>query len=261
MQVPILNLFTTWKDLLRQLVGREIKARYKQSILGYAWVLIVPLIRLIVMSVVFSLFFRIKTDPIPYPLFLFTALVPWTFTASGIGAATSSLIANGSLITKIKLPREIFPTAAILVKGVDFLLSLVVLGLLMIYYQFPVHITIIALPVIMAIQFLLILGVSFFLSAINVFYRDIENLLEVILMVWMYLTPVIYPPEFIPEQYMQLFNLNPMMGIVNAYRNVMLWGVWPPIESFAYAVGISLALLFAGFAFFKSRAKYFADVL
>jgi hypothetical protein len=123
MQLPILNLFTTWRDLLRQLTAREIKARYKQSILGYAWVLIVPLVRLIVMSIVFSMFFRIKTDPIPYPLFLFAALVPWTFVSSGISAATGSLVANGSLITKIKLPREIFPTAAILVKGVDFLLS------------------------------------------------------------------------------------------------------------------------------------------
>jgi lipopolysaccharide transport system permease protein len=261
MQLPILNLFTTWRDLLRQLTAREIKARYKQSILGYAWVLIVPLVRLIVMSIVFSMFFRIKTDPIPYPLFLFAALVPWTFVSSGISAATGSLVANGSLITKIKLPREIFPTAAILVKGVDFLLSLLVMGLLMIYYQFPLHITMLALPVIMAIQFLLVLGVSFFLSAINVFYRDVENLLEVFLMVWMYLTPIIYPPEFIPAQYQQLFNLNPMMGIVNAYRNVLLWGVWPPVESFIYAVVISLVLFFSGFAFFKSRAKYFADVL
>lgn len=261
MRLPILNLFTTWKDLLRQLVGREIKARYKQSILGYAWVLLVPLVKLVVMSIVFSLFFRIKTDPIPYPLFLFAALVPWTFTASGVAAATSSLVANGNLITKIKLPREIFPVSAILVKGVDFLLSLVVLGILMIYYQFPLHLTVVALPLIMLVQFILIMGVSFFLSAINVYYRDVENLLEVFLMVWMYLTPVIYPPEYIPAQYQQLFNLNPMMGITNAYRNVLLWGVWPPISSFAYAIGISLFLFFAGFAYFKSKSKYFADVL
>lgn len=261
MRLPILNLFTTWKDLLRQLTGREIKARYKQSILGYAWVVLVPLIKLIVMSVVFSVFFRIKTDPIPYPLFLFAALVPWTFTASGISVATGSLVANGSLITKIKLPREIFPTAAVLVKGVDFLLSMAVMGLLMIYYQFPLHITIIALPLIMMIQFILVMGVSLFLSAINVYYRDIENLLEVIMMVWMYLTPVVYPPEYIPAQYQQLFNLNPMMGIVNAYRNVILWGVWPPLESFAYAVVISLILFFGGFTYFKHKSKYFADVL
>lgn len=261
MKIPIVNLFTTWKDLLGQLTAREIKARYKQSILGYAWVLLVPLVRLIVMSVVFSLFFRISTDPIPYPLFLFAALVPWTFTSSAVATATSSLVANGNLITKIKLPREIFPVAAILVKGVDFLLSLVVLGLLMLYFQFPLHITVVALPIIMVVQFILVAGVSLFLAAINVYYRDVENLLEVIMMVWMYLTPVIYPPEFIPEQYMQLFNLNPMMGIVNAYRNVLLWGVWPPVESFAYAVGISLLLFFTGFAFFKSKSKYFADVL
>lgn len=261
MKLPIVDLFTTWKDLLGQLTAREIKARYKQSILGYAWVLLVPLVRLVVMSIVFSLFFRITTDPIPYPLFLFAALVPWTFTASGVSAATSSLVANGSLITKIKLPREIFPTAAILVKGVDFLLSLVVLALLMVYFRFPLHLTVVALPLIMFVQFILVMGVSLFLSAINVFYRDVENLLEVIMMVWMYLTPVIYPPEFIPARYQSLFNLNPMMGIVNAYRNVLLWGVWPPLTSFTYAVVISLVLFFTGYAFFKAKSKYFADVL
>jgi len=261
MKLPIVNLFTTWKDLLKQLVAREIKARYKQSVLGYAWVLLVPLVKLIVMSVVFSFFFRVKTDPIPYPLFLFAALVPWTFTANGIAAATSSLVANGNLITKIKLPKEIFPVSAILVKGVDFLLSLVVLVLLMIYFQFPFQLTLLYLPIIFLIQFLLVMGVSLFLSAINVFYRDVENVLDVFLMVWMYLTPVIYPPEFIPEQFRQLFNMNPMMGITNAYRNVMLWGVAPPLESFGYAVVISLLLFFGGFFFFKNRARYFADVL
>jgi ABC-type polysaccharide/polyol phosphate export permease len=229
--------------------------------LGYAWVILVPLVKLIVMSIVFSLFFRIKTDPIPYPLFLFAALVPWTLTAAGVGAATGSLVGNASLITKIKLPREIFPVTAILVKGVDFILSMVVLLVLIAVFQYPFHITWLWVPLIFVVQYLLVAGVSFFLSAINVFYRDIENLLEVFLMVWMYLSPVFYPPEFIPEQYQQLFHLNPMMGIVNAYRNVILWGVPPAFNSFAYAVVLSLLLFIGGYAFFKQRSKYFADVL
>lgn len=261
MKIPILNLFTTWKDLLRQLVGREIKARYKQSILGYAWVLLVPLVKLVVMSIVFSLFFRIKTDPIPYPLFLFAALVPWTFTANAISVATGSLVDNGSLITKIKLPREIFPASAILVKGLDFVISLGVLLCIMLAYRFPMHVTFLLVPAIALVQFLLIAGISFFLSALNVYYRDIENMMEVFMMVWMYLTPVIYPPEYIPAQYQQLFNLNPMMGIVNAYRNVMLFGELPPVSSFGYAVVLSLLLFFGGYAFFKAKSKYFADVL
>ena len=205
MQLPVINLFTTWRDLLNQLVAREIKARYKQSILGYAWVILVPLVRLVVMSVVFSVFFRIQTEPIPYPLFLFTALVPWTFTASGVSAAAGSLVANTSLITKIKLPVEIFPVSAILVKGVDFVLSLLVLAIIMVFLQAPRHWTVVLMPLIFIVQLLLVMGVSFFLSALNVFYRDVENLMEVILMVWMYLTPVFYPPEFIPAEFAAVF--------------------------------------------------------
>jgi ABC-type polysaccharide/polyol phosphate export permease len=261
MKVPILNLFTTWRDLLDQLVAREIKARYKQSILGYAWVVLVPLIKLVVMTIVFSAFFRIKTDPIPYPLFLFTALVPWTFTAGAVSVATSSLMANSSLITKIKLPREIFPITSILVKVVDFALSFVVLFALMLVFKYPFHLTILLIPVIFLIQFILIMGVSFILSALNVFYRDVENLLEVFLLVWMYMTPVFYPPEFIPAQYQMLFNLNPMMGIINAYRNVVLYGVLPPAMSFGYATVLSILIFLAGYLFFIKRSKYFADVL
>lgn len=255
---PFLN---DWNDLLKQLTVREIKARYKQSVLGYAWVILVPVIRLVVMTVVFSFFLRIKTEPIPYPVFLFTALVPWLFTSSAISAATGSLMANSSLITKVKLPREIFPLSAILVKSVDLLLSAAVLAGLLLIYGIDLKWTVIFIPLIFLVQFILVTGVSLFLSATNVFYRDVENLLEVFLMVWMYLTPIIYPPEFIPERYLPIFNLNPMMGIVNAYRNVILHGVLPPLSSFAYAVVISLLIFFLGYRYFKRRARFFADVL
>jgi ABC-2 type transport system permease protein len=188
-------------------------------------------------------------------------LVPWTFTAGAVSVATGSLIANSSLITKIKLPREIFPITSILVKVVDFALSFVVLFILMIAFQYPFHVTMLLIPVIFLIQFILIMGVSFILSALNVFYRDVENLLEVILLVWMYLTPVFYPPEFIPQKFQMLFNLNPMMGIINAYRNVILWGVLPPAQSFMYATVLSIGIFIAGYTFFLKKSKYFADVL
>lgn len=256
-----LKFYDQWGELIHELTKREIKARYKQSILGYAWVVLVPLLRLTVMSVVFKFFFKVNTGDIPYSLFLFTALVPWTFTASSISAATGSLIANSSLITKIKMPRIIFPLSSILVKLVDLGLSaLVLLGLMLIMGQ-PLHLTVLWVPLIFAVQFIMTLGVALVLSAYNVFYRDVENLLEIFLMMWMYLTPIIYPPEYIPEAWRTLFNLNPMTGIVNAYRNTILYGVPPPWESFGYAVVISVLLFIFGMRFFAKRQKYFADVI
>lgn len=251
----------TYRELLVELVKREIKARYKQSVLGYAWVVLVPLMNLVVLSIVFSFFIRLDTGGIAYPIYLFTALVPWTFTASAISSATGSLSANSSLITKVSLPRVIFPVASVVAKMVDLLLTTLILFGFLIIYGVNLKATILFIPIIFIVQLLLVLGTSFILAAINVFFRDIENVLSVVLMMWMYLTPVIYPPELIPEEFTSLFNLNPMMPIVNAYRNTILHGVAPPWPSFIYASIFSVVIFIVGYIFFKRRAKYFADVI
>lgn len=257
------SVINVWKyrELLLELVKREIKAKYKQSVLGYAWVILVPLIHLIVLTVVFSYLVRIPTGGIPYQVFLFVALVPWMFTANAISAATSSPLINSSLITKIYLPREIFPLSAVFAKTVDLVLSVIILLIILAIFKIPLQSTLIFIPLIFVVQTLLILGVSFILSSINVFFRDVENILGIFLMVWMYLTPVIYPPELIPDYLMPFFNLNPMMGIVNAYRNVILHGVPPPATSFSYAVVFSLIVFFLGFIIYRKRSRYFADVI
>lgn len=257
------SLKSLWqhRELISELVKREIKSRYKQSILGYVWVILVPLINLTVLTIVFSFLFRVQTGDIPYPVYLFVALVPWTFTANAISAATSSLVANSSLITKIYLPREIFPIASVLAKMVDLALSAVILTLLLIVFGLGLHLTLLFIPLILLFQVALILGISFILSSINVFFRDVENVLGVFLMIWMYLTPIIYPPEIIPGRFISIFNLNPMMPLVNAYRNTILYGVAPPWQSFLYAAVISVGVFVVGYIFFKNRAKYFADVI
>jgi len=160
------------KELVGELVKREIKARYKQSILGYAWVILVPVINLVVLSLVFSFFIRIPTGGIPYPIFLFIALVPWIFTAQSISSGTKSLLANKTLITKVYLPREVFPISAILAKLVDFALYSIVLAVLIFAYGVPVHLTAFYVILILLTQIMLILGISFILSAINIFYRE-----------------------------------------------------------------------------------------
>lgn len=255
-----LNLFN-YKDLVVELVKREVLSRYKQSILGYAWVLLVPLLNLAVLSFVFSVFVRIPTGDIPYPIFLFVGLVPWTFTASAITFATSSLVSNSSLITKVYMPQEVFPIASILSKLVDFALTLVVLLGFMLLFNISFQATLLYFPLVFIFHFLFVSGISFILSALNVFYRDVENVISVVITLWMYLTPVIYPQEFIPERFIPIFNLNPMMPIINSYRNIMIYGEPPAWQSFTYASVVSLVVFVFGFWFFKTRSRYFADVV
>ena len=247
--------------LLFQLTQREVKARYKQSFLGYIWVVLVPLARLTVLSFVFSYFFRVDTSPIPYAIFLFTALVPWQFTATAIAAAASSVVANSSLVTKINVFRMVFPLSAIGVKLIDASLAGVVLLGMLIFWAHSVNVWWLFVPVVLVIQFLLVTGVSLLVSAINVYYRDVENMLEVLLMIWMYLSPVIYPPEFVPDQFQRLMQLNPLFGIINAYRNTLLYGVPPAWESFSYAAILSLGIFLLGIVVFNRLSKNFADVI
>lgn len=253
--------FKHFRELLIELTKREIKSRYKQSILGYTWVVLVPLINLVVMTTVFSYFFKLPTGDVPYALYLFTGLIPWTFTSGAIAAATGSLSSNGSLITKIFLPREVFPMAAISAKLIDLLLSFIILLIFIPIFGASFHLSMLLLPIIFFFNFLLVLGISFILSAINVFFRDVENMLSVILMVWMYLTPIFYPPELIPSSIRPFFSLNPLMPIINSYRNIILYGVNPPTDSFIYAAISSITIFIIGYLFFRNRSKFFADVI
>lgn len=253
--------FLKFKDLFWQLVLREIKGKYKQSILGYAWVALVPIINLIVLSIIFSRLFRVPTDNIPYPIYLFVALVPWTFMSNAIMLATNSVLANSSLITKISLPREILPLSAVLAKLIDLLITSLILVVFLIIFGIQFQITLFYVPLILVVQLMLILGISFILSATNVFFRDVENVLGVALMIWMYMTPIIYSPKLIPANLYTLFYLNPMTGIVDAYRNVILYGLAPDWGSFSYSVLFSFSILVIGHLYFKNRSKYFADVI
>ncbi|EKD90511.1 MAG: ABC-transporter involved in LPS biosynthesis Wzm [uncultured bacterium] len=257
----IIDIYKKYKEVFWQLAYREIKARYKQSVLGYAWAVIVPLLNLLVLSVVFSNLFRVPTGGIPYPVFLFAALVPWTFLSNAITTATGSIISNASLVTKVYLPREIFPLAAIASKSIDLLLTCLVLVIFLFFYGVSFKLTMLLVPIIFLVQLILIIGVSLILSAANVFFRDIENIQSVFLTIWMYLTPIIYSTEQIPESLKPLFYLNPMTGIINAYRDAILFGKFPVNLPFIYSSIFSLFILAFGFYFFRKNSKYFADVI
>lgn len=251
-----------WRELLWQITAREVKARYKQSILGYFWVILNPLAQMLVMSFAFSIIMRIPTNAasnIPYSIFLFVALLPWTLFSNSLGSAAASLVSSGSLITKIYFPRTILVMATIIAKIIDFIFALSVLIVYMIVYQIPVNLNILWVIPIFLIQQIFTLGLSLFFAAANLLYRDIQYLLSMIILLWMYITPVIYPADLVPEKYRFVFQLNPMAVIINAYRQVILGGGIPKYSSILVALIVSLFTLIIGFNYFKSREKIFAD--
>ncbi|MFA7301103.1 MAG: ABC transporter permease [Candidatus Shapirobacteria bacterium] len=251
-----------WHELLWQMVGREVKSRYKQSILGYAWVILNPLAQMLVMSFAFSIILRIPTNSsshIPYSIFLFVALLPWNLFSTSLIASTSSLVNSSSLITKVYFPRTILVISAILSKIVDFLFALIILIIYMIIYQMPISANIMWVIPIFIIQQIFTLGVSLFLAASNLLYRDIQYLLTLILTLWFYITPVIYPADIVPERYKIFFQINPMAVIINAYRQTILGNGAPNYLSLFIALGVSIVTLYFGFSYFKSREKIFAD--
>lgn len=251
-----------WRELLWQMVGREVKARYKQSILGYFWVILNPLAQMLVMSFAFSIILRIHTnasDNIPYSIFLFVALLPWNLFANSLSSAANSLVSSSSLITKVYFPRTILVISTILAKFIDFLFAISVLVIYMVIYQIPIGFNILWVIPIFLIQQIFTLGLSLFLAAANLLYRDIQYLLSLLLILWMYATPVIYPADIVPDKYKILFQINPMSVFINAYRQVILGAGEPKYSSLLIGLAISLVFLFIGFSYFKSREKIFAD--
>ena len=251
-----------WRELLWQMVGREVKARYKQSILGYFWVILNPLAQMLVMSFAFSIILRIPTNAtanIPYSIFLFVALLPWNLFANSLSSAANSLVSSSSLITKVYFPRTILIISTIIAKIIDFLFASIILIIYMIVYQLPINANILWIFPIFFIQQIFTLGLSLFFAASNLIYRDIQYLLSMILLLWMYVTPVIYPADLVPEQYSLIFKLNPMAVIINAYRQVILGGGQPNYSSLAIGLLVSIIVLLIGFNYFKSREKIFAD--
>ena len=251
-----------WRELLWQMVGREVKARYKQSILGYFWVILNPLAQMLVMSFAFSIIMRIPTNSssnIPYSIFLFVALLPWNLFSSSLSSASASLVNAGGLITKIYFPRTILVISTILAKIIDFLFATTVLIIYMIVYHIPININILWIFPIFFIQQIFTFGLSLFFAAANLLYRDIQYLLSMILLLWMYLTPVIFPADLVPEKYRFVFQLNPMAVIVNAYRQVILAGGSPKYSSLLIATILSFIILLFSLRYFKSREKIFAD--
>ncbi len=254
------NLHRT-RDLLFAWTGRNIRARYQQSVLGWLWAILQPAAQVAIFSVVFTLFVPIDTGDVPYPVFSYVAVVPWTFLAASLPDMTDSLVANMGLVTKIYFPREILPIAAMMARLMDFAVAAGLLVILMIVYGvsiFPAGL--LFLPVILAIQMTLMLGVGLACAALNVFFRDVRSLLVLGLQLWFYATPIIYPVTMVPEQLRGIYFLNPMAGVIEAYRDVLIVGRLPGSYLVPSAL-VSVVVFLVGYWLFKRLEFQFADVV
>lgn len=256
-----LRILIGHRELIASLILRDIRARYKQSVLGIAWALLQPLAMMIIYTVVFSHIVKVDTGEIPYPVFSYIALLPWTFFSQSVVAGTECLVSNFSLITKIYFPREVFPISAVLGKSIDLALGILVLVPLFVIYSIqPTWMVIIIIPVLL-VQLCLMLGLTFLLSSFNLFYRDVRHIVPLLTTMWMYLTPIIYPLDLVPKKYLAIYMLNPMAPIMDAYRKVALQGEPPMWGYLGISAAISVLALIVGYRVFKRLEPAFAELI
>ncbi len=250
------------RELLWLITQREIKVRYKQSVLGIVWAVLQPLSLMLVFTVFFSWFARIGSDGIPYPLFSYAALLPWTFFSTSLTFAIPSLIANSHIITKIYFPREIIPLASVLAAFADFVIASGIFVLLLAFYRVPPTWNLLYVLPIVAIQIAFTTGVCLLLSALTVLYRDVRHTLPLAIQIWMFVTPILYPASVVPQRWRGwYFSLNPMAAIIDGYRRTVVQGIAPQLKYLLLAAGVSALLLWAGYKYFKSLEKEFADIV
>lgn len=259
-----LNLRDLWiyRELVFFMVWRDLKVRYKQTMLGAAWAIIQPVLTMLVFNFIFGKVAKVPTDGIPYPIFSYTALLPWGLFVAALNQASRSLTSNQNMITKIYFPRLVLPLSSILAGLVDFAIAFVILVGLMIYYRVtPSWNAIWALPLFLLLALVTALGVALWLSAINVQYRDVNYALPFITQFWLFLTPVAYSSQIISGNWQLVYSLNPMAGVVNGFRWALLNAGNGPDAALWVSVAISLLVLVSGLFYFKNMERTFADTI
>lgn len=258
-----LNLRDLWhyRELLYFLTWRDVKVRYKQTLLGAAWAILQPLLTMLVFTLLFGELAGIKTDGIPYPIFAFGGLLIWTFFSNSVSNSGNSLVGSSNLITKIYFPRMIIPAAAVGAGLVDLALAFVIQILLMIYYRVPVTWAIAMVPVIVILATLLALGVGMWLSALNVKYRDIRYAIPFLIQLWMFASPIIYPLSMLPAKWQWVMMLNPLTGIIHNFRVALFGNQAFDWKSLGVSALITFAVLIYSAFSFRRMERYFADIV
>jgi lipopolysaccharide transport system permease protein len=251
-----------YRELVFHLGMRDVRVRYKQTIIGAAWAVIQPFMTMVVFTVFFGTLARMPSDGLPYPIFSYTALVPWAFFSGGLGAASGSLMGAANMMKKIYFPRFILPISSMVGIFVDFAIAFSVLLLMMVSFGFFPTINIIWLPVFLVVAFITALGVGLWLASLTVQFRDVRYIVPFIMQFWMYATPIVYPSSLIEDELLRtLYGLNPMTGVIEGFRWALLGSGDPPGAMFVVSIVAAILILIGGAYYFRRTEKVFADVL
>lgn len=255
---PVLEIWA-YRELLYFLVWRDVKLRYKQTALGVVWVALQPVALATMFTIVFSRFLSAPSGGLPYPAFVLAGLVPWQMFSAALARSSLSLVANEHLLTKIYFPRILIPLASVLTASVDMLFTLLVLGTVLAIYGVGVSVLVLLLPVLIGLALLAALGVGLLLAALNVRYRDIQAIIPFLTQIWLFATPIAYAASLVPADWRWLYELNPMVGLVEGMRWTLVGGQPPP--ALITSVIVITVLLGAGIAYFRRAERHFADIV
>jgi lipopolysaccharide transport system permease protein len=257
------NIGELWRyrELLYFLIWRDIKVRYKQSVLGVAWAILQPFLTMVIFTLFFGRWAGIPTDELPQPLFYFAGLLPWQFFQSGVIKAGTSLVASSNLITKVYFPRLDIPIAPVMAALVDFFLAFLILIGMMVFYGISPKAAIWTLPLFLILALITAMGVGIWLASLNVSYRDIGYVIPFLLQVWFFLSPVVYSANIVPQAIRPYYGLNPMAGVVQGFRWAIFGVGQPEMVSLFASIGVSLLLLISGIFYFRRMERTFADIV
>lgn len=259
-KVKLLNELYAYREMIVSLVRKDLRGRYKGSVLGFLWTFINPLLQLMVYTVVFSVIMRAGIDK--FYLFLFVALVPWIFFSSAITGGATSILSQQDMVKKIYFPRQVLPISYVTSSFVNMLLCFLVIFCVLIITGFGINLNaLLYLPVVMIVEYILALGIGLLSAALTVYFRDLEYILGIVTMAWMYLTPVMYSVDLVPEQLLPIFNLNPMTPIIIVYRDILYYKTIPQISALLHAFILGLLMLLIGSAVFSRLQRNFVEEL
>jgi lipopolysaccharide transport system permease protein len=250
-----------YRELVYFLTWRDIKVRYKQTVLGAAWAILQPVLTMLVFSLFFGRLARMPSEGVPYPLFTFAALVPWTFFANGLTQSSNSLVGSANLITKVYFPRLIVPVATILSGVIDLILAFAVLVVMMAYYHITPSANVVWLPVFLLLAVMASLGTGLWLSAMNVQFRDVRYTVPFLTQFWLFATPIAYPSSLLSQPWRTIFGINPMVGAVDGFRWALFGHAAPPLTIAAVSFASALLVLVTGALYFRRMERTFADIV
>lgn len=258
--IKIIKELYEYREMINTLVHKELRGKYKGSVLGFFWSLLTPLLQLVVYTIVFSVFMRAGIEN--FAMFLFVALIPWLFFNNCVAMGSMSIVHEKNLVSKIYFPRMVLPVASVVSYFINMLLCFIIVFAALIITGIGVAPTVLwYLPIIMIIEFVMGLGAALFFSALTVFFRDLEYILNIVCMAWMYMTPILYPVDMVPEKIQQLLYFNPMTSVVIAYRDILFYHQAPQMQTLIYAVGFGVAIFVVGIIVFQKLQKNFVEEL